>query len=248
MQLLLGTLFFFLGAVLASFLCVIAERIYTGQSWLKGRSRCNSCRRTLDGLDLVPVFSWIVFRGRCRTCRGKVPVTYALIEAALGISFVVSFITLGLTLPLFIFLAALLVLTFIVVYDLRHTIVPWGSSLLLALLSLLFAYVHTPNLHALGTIIVVAFVIGLAFFLLHVLSRGRAMGLGDAPIAFSLSVLVGSAAVPGLLFSFWIGGVVGILILVLRRGGPKMGIEAPFVPFMAVGYLLAFFTQWNPLL
>jgi prepilin signal peptidase PulO-like enzyme (type II secretory pathway) len=26
-----------------------------------------------------------------------------------------------------------------------------------------------------------------------------------------------------------------------------MGIEVPFVPFLALGYLLAFFTQWNPL-
>jgi len=26
-----------------------------------------------------------------------------------------------------------------------------------------------------------------------------------------------------------------------------MGIEVPFVPFLAAGYLLAFFTQWNPL-
>ena len=41
---------------------------------------------------------------------------------------------------------------------------------------------------------------------------------------------------------------MGVLILVLRRGGPRMGIEVPFVPFLAIGYLLAFFTQWNPLL
>ena len=99
-----------------------------------------------------------------------------------------------------------------------------------------------------GTIAMVAFIIGIAFFLLHVLSGGRAMGLGDAPVAFALSILVGSSAVPGILFSFWVGGVVGVLILVFRRGGPKMGIEVPFVPFLAIGYILAFFTQWNPLI
>ena len=32
---------FFLGAILASFTGVVSERVYTGQSWLKGRSRCN---------------------------------------------------------------------------------------------------------------------------------------------------------------------------------------------------------------
>ena len=248
MLLISALIFFFFGAVLASFTCVIAERIYTGQSWLKGRSRCNSCRRNLDARDLVPVFSWLICKGRCRTCRAKVPAVYAIFEAATGIVFVAAYLKLGLTLDLFIFLIATLVLAFIVIYDLRHTIVPWGSVLLLGFFSFIFAYLHLKNIKTLESTLFVAVVIGAAFFLLHWLSQGRAMGLGDAPVAFSLSLLVGSAAVPGLLFSFWIGGVIGVLILVMRRGGPKMGIEVPFVPFMAAGYMLAFFTQWNPFL
>jgi prepilin signal peptidase PulO-like enzyme (type II secretory pathway) len=52
--------------------------------------------------------------------------------------------------------------------------------------------------------------------------------------------------VPGILFSFWIGALFGIAVLLRRRGGPTMGIEVPFVPFLAAGFLLAFFTQWNP--
>jgi prepilin signal peptidase PulO-like enzyme (type II secretory pathway) len=73
------------------------------------------------------------------------------------------------------------------------------------------------------------------------------MGLGDAPVAFSLALLVGSAyAFAGLIFSFWIGALFGIGLLLARRGGPTMGIEVPFVPFLAAGFLLAYFTQWNP--
>ena len=248
MQLILSSSFFFLGAILASFTGVVSERIYTGQSWFKGRSRCNSCRRTLGAPDLVPVFSWIASQGRCRSCKAKVPVVYALFETILGILFVLSYVTLGLTLQLAVFLAALVVLLFIVYYDLRHTIVPWGSSLLLLMLSLAFGLIRASSLKIFGFSILISVVIGIAFFLLHYLSKGRAMGLGDAPVAFALSILVGGAAIPGLLFSFWVGAVIGILILVFRRGGPKMGIEVPFVPFLAIGYLLAFFTQWNPLL
>ncbi len=248
MPLLLEIALFFLGAVLASFTGVISERVYTGQSWWRGRSRCNSCRRTLDALDLVPVLSWLLHKGRCRTCKSKVPAMYMVFEAVVGSLFVFSYVTLGLTVHLFVFLLTLLVLTFIVYYDLRHTIVPWSSSIILGLLSILFAILQAQSLISFGHTTLVAIIIGIAFFLLYALSKGRAMGLGDAPVAFSLSMLVGSAAVPGLLFSFWVGGVVGIFILVLRRGGPKMGIEVPFVPFLAIGYLLAFFTQWNPLL
>ena len=247
MQLILSIFFFFLGAILASFTGVVSERVYTGQSWFKGRSRCNSCRRTLGAPDLVPVLSWLMYRGRCRTCKSRVPAQYAVFEVILGALFVASYLTIGLTLQLAVFLAALVTLTFIVYYDLRHTIVPWGSSLLLIVLSLVFASMRLSSLKEFSSILFIALIIGVAFFLLFALSKGRAMGLGDAPVAFALSILVGSAAFPGLLFSFWIGAVIGILILVFRRGGPKMGIEVPFVPFLAIGYLLAFFTQWNPL-
>ena len=38
-----------------------------------------------------------------------------------------------------------------------------------------------------------------------------------------------------------------LALLFLRRGGPRMGVEVPFVPFLALGFLLAYFIQWNPL-
>jgi len=241
--------FFILGAILASFMAVIAERLYTGQSWVTGRSKCNSCSRELTVLDLVPVLSWVVSRGRCRTCKAKVPVSYTIGEAVLGSLFVVAYAKTGLTLALVPLLFALTTLTFIVLYDLRHTIVPPASSQLLILSAVFYALLSSGSLQQLGATLMVAGFIGLGFFLLYALSGGRAMGLGDAPVAFALATLVGSTlAVPGLLFSFWIGAVVGIVILVRAPKGHRIGIEVPFVPFLAAGYLLAFVTQWNPLL
>jgi hypothetical protein len=125
----------------------------------------------------------------------------------LGILFVVSYLTLGLTVSLAAFLAALAMLTFIVLYDIRHTIVPWESSLLLFIFSLCFALLQMKSIKSFESILFTAFVIAIGFFLLYFFSRGRAMGLGDAPVAFSLSLLVGSAAIPGILFSFWCLGV-----------------------------------------
>jgi leader peptidase (prepilin peptidase)/N-methyltransferase len=238
--------FFALGAILASFTGVIAERAYTGQSWLKGRSRCNSCRRTLTSIDLVPILSWIAFTGKCRTCRARVPGLYAFFEVCNGLVFMLAYRTLGFHIQLPIFLVSILLLLFIVMYDIRHTIVPWFSSIWLFIFTNLFAFVTMHSLNQLEISLGVAAIIGIGFLLLHFFSKGRAVGLGDAPVAFSLSVLVGAAALPGLVFSFWVGALIGIVILVFRRGGPKMGIEIPFVPFLAIGYLLAFFTQWNP--
>jgi len=238
---------FLLGALIASFVMVVVERAYTGQSWKSGRSKCSSCTATLAARDLVPIFSWLSVRGRCRACGSRIPVMHVIVETVLGVLFVISTITLGLGVPLILFLISLSILSFIVLYDLKHTVVPRTASFLFLVSALAFALVVHDTAAALGLTIALAGIMALFLFLLHALSRGRAMGLGDAPIVFSLALLVGSAyAFSGLLFSFWIGAVVGIVVLLVRRGGPTMGIEVPFVPFLAAGFLLAYFTQWNP--
>lgn len=236
-----------LGAILASFIGVLVERTHTGERWMNDRSRCNSCGTTLGLLDLVPVASWLSTYGRCGHCGVRLPLTYVLSEVLLAVLFALSYLSFGVGWVLALFLATLCVLMFIVLYDLRHTIVPMRTALAFVTLSLGVAYLSSFDLRDFGLTLTFAGVIGLAFFLLHVLSRGRFMGLGDAPIALGLSLLVGfSTSFPGLVFSFWIGALCGIAILVTRRGGPRMGIEVPFVPFLAAGYLLAHFTQWNP--
>jgi leader peptidase (prepilin peptidase) / N-methyltransferase len=237
-----------LGAIVGSFVGVVAERMNTGQSYLSGRSRCNSCARFLTPLDLVPVISWLLSKGKCRTCKARVPASYAVLELSLGVLFALSYLTLGLGIPLALFLLSIATLAFIVVYDLRHTIVPPSASTALVVLSLLYLLLSAPSVSALGASLMTAGIIGAGFLCLHVFSNGRAMGLGDTPVALGLSFLVAPYAFSGVLFSFWIGALYGVLVLVLRRGGPKMGIEVPFVPFLALGFLLAYFTGWNPLL
>lgn len=239
--------FFALGAVGASFAGVVAGRLHTGESFLTGRSRCDSCSRMLSSLDLVPVLSWLLSRGRCRSCGSRVSAAYPAFEAALGIVFALAYGALGLSAALLAFLAACFVLASLVLYDLRHTVVPPALSALLAAACILAAWLSAPSVHAFGGALVAGAVIGLGFLAAHALSSGRVMGLGDAPVAFSLAVLASPYAFAGLLFSFWSGAVIGIALLFRVRGGPRMGIEVPFVPFLAIGFLLAYFIQWNPL-
>jgi prepilin signal peptidase PulO-like enzyme (type II secretory pathway) len=241
--------FALLGAILASFIGVLVERVHTGESWVRDRSKCNSCSTALGILDLVPVASWLATYGRCGHCGVRLPYMYLLSEVVLGVLFAASYYTFGLGMPLLLFLISLCVLLFVVLYDIRHTIVPAKAATFFVLVSAGFAYLTSFDSTDFGITLLFAGVIGMAFFLMYALSRGRVMGLGDSPIALGLSLLVGfGSAFAGLIFSFWIGALYGICVLVMRRGGPRMGIEVPFVPFLAAGYLLAHFTQWNPFL
>ncbi len=235
-----------LGAVLASFVGVIVERINTGATWANDRSRCDACARTLTIRDLLPVLSWLVARGMCRTCGARIPVRHAIVEAVTALAFVSAYSVVGLSAPLLLMCAGLLVLLFIVLYDIRHTIVSMRAVLIFTVLAFSYRLFITPEL--IGLSMLVAGCAGSVFLLFHLISRGRAMGLGDAPVVLGLSLLVGPLAVlPGVLFSFWIGAIYGIGVLVTTPRGHRMGIEVPFVPFLALGFLLAYFSGWNPL-
>lgn len=72
-----------LGAALASFLCVAAERVPRGEG-LGGRSHC-ACGRKLSELANIPVLSWLVLRGRAKCCGAKIPAFYVLAEASAAI-------------------------------------------------------------------------------------------------------------------------------------------------------------------
>jgi prepilin signal peptidase PulO-like enzyme (type II secretory pathway) len=157
-----------------------------------------------------------------------------------------SYLKLGLVLALPFALLSFALLFALVLYDFAHQILP--TPLLAAfVVSAGFAgWLSAPFPDALYATALVAVVIGGSLALIHVFSRGRAMGLADAPLSFGLSLLTGTAAVPGFLFSFWIGALVGITILLKRAPGSRMGIEVPFAPYLAAGFILAYFTQWNP--
>jgi prepilin signal peptidase PulO-like enzyme (type II secretory pathway) len=72
-----------LGAALASFACVVSERVPAGRG-INGRSAC-ACGRQLRLHENVPVVGWLSTGGRARCCGAKLPARYVLWEAAYGL-------------------------------------------------------------------------------------------------------------------------------------------------------------------
>ncbi|MDP2651917.1 MAG: prepilin peptidase, partial [bacterium] len=239
---------FALGAILASFIGVLVARLHTGQSFLTGHSRCDVCNTPLGPLALVPVVSYFIQGGKARCCGALLSRYAPLTELLLGGLFVVAYSRLGLGWALFSMILSFSLLLALVLYDLSHQILPPSLLVIFVMTSVATGILSAPSFAAFSGTLLIALSIALFLALIHFLSRGRAMGFSDAPFAFGLALLTGSAALPGFIFSFWIGAVVGILILLKRPAGSRMGIEVPFAPFLAAGFLLAYFTQWNPFL
>jgi len=240
---------FILGVIVASFVGVVVARLHTGASIGKGRSRCDACNVVLTPLALVPVISYVATRGRSQCCGARVSALAPITELLLGVLFVCAYRLVGLTLELPFVLVALSLLLALVLYDLAHQILPPALLIAFVVVAGITSFVFAQSLSNFVSTVYVALALGTALLLIHVFSRGRAMGFSDAPLAFGLALLVGGhSALAGFIFSFWIGAVIGIVILLRRPRGSRMGVEVPFAPYLAAGFLLAYFTQWNPFL
>ncbi len=245
---LLPIAFFFLGAIIASFIGVVVARLNTGESILTGRSRCDACAVQLPPHALVPVLSYFVLGGRAHCCGARISLYAPLTEFLLGGLFVLVYQSLGLGVALPFMLLSISVLLALVLYDFLHQILPLPLLAVFVVSAAVTGFFSASSFTAFSGTLLTALLIAASLALIHFVSRGRAMGLADAPLAFGLALLVGSAAFPGLIFSFWVGAVVGIVILARRPKGSIMtGVEVPFAPYLAAGFLLAYFTQWNPL-
>jgi leader peptidase (prepilin peptidase)/N-methyltransferase len=68
------------------------------------------------------------------------------------------------------------------------------------------------------------------------------MGFGDVKLIGATSLILGfPAAIAGLLFAFWSGGIIGVLLLL--TGKKHLHQHIPFGPFILLGSALACLPQ-----
>lgn len=242
-----------LGLLVGSFLGVVISRMHTGRSIVKGRSKCDRCAKTLAWYELIPVVSFIFQRAKCRGCKGELSYAHPLRELTMGIVFVLLYIhTLGLGLSLNMSVAYFIVscivasiLMVIFVYDMRHKIIPDELIYTLGILGLgciAYSTYTTGSFVFLGDALIAGPLIATPFFLIWLISKGRAMGFGDVKLALVLGWLLGITLGIAMLFvSFWIGGLVGVFLLALTKKY-SLKSEVPFAPFMIVATALVFLT------
>jgi leader peptidase (prepilin peptidase)/N-methyltransferase len=222
------------GLALGSFLNVVASRVPVHMPIGTSRSVCLSCGHEIRWWDNVPLVSYAVLRGRCRDCSAPIPARYPLVEGLTAVLAAASVAVFGLTAEGVLAAAFCALLVVLSAIDVEHRIVP---NRIVVPAAAAFLVAHTlidprPEwvLASLGAA---------GLLLLAALAYPKGMGMGDVKLALLLGAMLGRNVTVALM----IGMVAGLLpaILVAARGGNVRKLAVPFVPFLALGSVIALF-------
>lgn len=240
---------FILGLIVGSFLNVCIYRLPRNFSIVRPSSACPVCKNPIKPWDNIPIISFILLRGKCRHCGEKISIRYPLIELLNGIFYLSVFYFFGLgwhLLPLFAFVSAMIVITFI---DLEFQIIPDVITLPGIVIGIIFASFLLPDpfLKINPTDTLVGFtnsLIGLLlggglFYIIAIVSRGG-MGGGDIKMMAMVGAFMGWKAVLMVTFiGSLLGSIVGIFLMLLK--GKDRKTKVPFGPFLAIGSIITLF-------
>jgi leader peptidase (prepilin peptidase)/N-methyltransferase len=225
------------GAILGSFITVVAHRVPKGEGIVTGRSKCPECGAEIAAYDNIPIVSWLILRGRCRNCQAPISVRYPLTEAGLGALFAGTVLALGTddTGELVLGLVLCAILMTITLTDLEHRIIPNVIVAVGAVTGI--AIVAAFGLDDWGErAIAVAAAGGILFVIAFAYPRG--MGMGDVKLVAMMGIYLGRSIAPALLVGFLTGAVVGVA-LIAQRGAQARKQAVPFGPFLALGGVVA---------
>jgi len=219
------------GAVIGSFLNVVAHRLPREESLVRPPSRCPECGAPVKPYDNIPVVSWLALRGRCRNCGTRISARYPLVELATALVFAAVVAVRGFDDDLVLELPLVAALIALAAIDFDHKLLPNKIVYPLA------AYGLIATLLVDRDDLVENLVAGAGAFLflfLAVLAYPRGMGMGDVKLAGAMGLYLGLSVIPALLAAFLSGSLVGVAILA-REGVAARKKMIPFGVFLALG-------------
>jgi leader peptidase (prepilin peptidase)/N-methyltransferase len=241
-------LVFLLGLLVGSFLNVVIYRVPRGESIVRPGSHCPSCGTPIKPWHNVPVLGWLALRGRCARCHAPISVRYPIVELLTALLFVavtwrLVALQLGSAVPAWLYFTAVGVALAAIDLDLRRlpTAIIAPSYGILAVLLAVSAIWQHDGWSLIRTAIGASALFG--FFALIVVVYPAGMGMGDVRLAglvgSVLAYLSWGTLIIGAFAGFFIGAVVGVGLIAVRRGGRKTAV--PFGPFMIAGALVGLF-------
>ncbi|MFI7541656.1 prepilin peptidase [Actinoplanes sp. NPDC049599] len=231
-----------LGLAVGSFLNVVIHRVPRGESLVRPGSHCPHCGNQVRNRHNIPVLGWLLLRGRCADCAAPISVRYPLVEAGTAALFVAVAARFGWSweLPAYLYLAAVAIALAAIDLDVLRLpdqiVLP---SYTVALVLFLPAIIVEDHWGAATRALIAAAVLWIVFEIISLFGMGR----GDVKLAPLLGLYLGwlgwSWVAIGTFAAFLLGGLVGVVLLLLKVAGRKSRI--PFGPYMLAGAFLAVF-------
>jgi len=227
------------GLIIGSFLNVCAHRLPRGASIVSPPSRCTTCGRLLSWYDNVPVLSYAVLGGKCRSCRAPISIMYPLVEIVTAAVFVVGYWRYGLTPLLAIRLLFACAMIVLFVIDLQHRILPNRITIPGIVAGFVFSLFAEPGWIA--SLLGIAVGGGVLLAVAEVYYRIRheeGLGMGDVKMLAMIGAFLGwKLVLLTLLLASFLGSLVGVAILIVRRESLKYAL--PFGTFLAAAALVS---------
>jgi len=227
-----------LGAILGSFLNVVAYRLPRKESLSHPGSRCPHCETPIKPYDNVPVLAWFWLRGKCRACGAPISLRYPLVEAVTGLLCAAVVVSYGADSDVWLPLVFVVLLVPITLIDLDHHIIPNVLTGIGAIAAI--ALVLAFDSGSIEENLISAAAAG-GFFLIAAIAYPAGMGMGDVKLAGMMGLYLGRAVAPAIFVALISGTVVGAFVIARfgAKEGRKKGI--PFGPWLALGSLVGVF-------
>jgi leader peptidase (prepilin peptidase)/N-methyltransferase len=224
------------GAVIGSFLNVVAYRLPRGESLVTPGSHCPNCETPIKPYDNIPVFGWLLLRGHCRNCDERISSRYPLVEALTAVLVVAVVLVKHSAVDIALGITLVVTLVPIALIDLDLRIIPNKITLPAAVLAVAIGLALDP---AGVPEQLIAGAAAAGFLLVFVLAYPRGMGMGDVKLAGVLGLFLGRSVVIAILVAVLVGTIVGGIVM--ARVGVKQGRKTavPFGPFLAIGGVVA---------
>ncbi|WP_042472169.1 prepilin peptidase [Bacillus ndiopicus] len=226
-----------LGLVLGSFYNVVGLRIPKNESIVYPGSHCTNCHRSLNAVDLVPVFSYLLLHGKCRLCKVRISPIYMVMELLTGICFAFSYWQLGISLELIVAWLFISLLIIITVSDIAYMLIP--NKILLFFLPLIaLGRILSPLEPWWDSLLGAAIGFG-TLLLIAVVSRGG-MGGGDIKLFFIIGLVLGTI---NTLLTLFLAAVIGMFasVIILKKHNQSRKTPIPFGPSIALAAIIVYF-------
>jgi len=238
-----------LGAILGSFLGVVAERVpgmvmdeENCGNLLFPASHCPVCQHSLHAWENIPLISWLVLRGRCRCCQTAIPLRLFLIE-------LFTALFLGLTAWCIPGVQALFSIWMLAAFLLPLAMIDWQHQLLPDCLTqpllwaglLIHAFDHAlPLRDALLGAAVGYLSLWLLYWTFRLTTGQEGLGYGDFKLLAALGAWCGWQEIPVIALAAALSGIVGYFAF---NNLNKNNHAISFGPYLAFAGIVVFMGQ-----